>query len=180
MLDSKSESVVLPLVARMVHSVDAAVNASKSEGADFLIYGSGDSKYLSQEVNSVCEKVKIPIFAWCNLNRKNMSYAEASSLLTSGASGFVTSLESFGLFDDDFLRKLFDTGYANKITLDGLGGNVNEHKLLNVDTDFQSENDVVAGFINLEEREKQLIETEKSVLNEAIGVVKKAAPLVIF
>ncbi|XLS80918.1 hypothetical protein HN51_046749 [Arachis hypogaea] len=67
MLDLKSESVVLPLVARIVQTIDAAVNATKSEGADFLIYDNDDPKDLSQEVNSVCEKVKIPIFVSWNL-----------------------------------------------------------------------------------------------------------------
>jgi len=42
MLGSNTELVLLPLVARFVQTVDAAVNASKSEGADFLIFGGGD------------------------------------------------------------------------------------------------------------------------------------------
>ncbi|XP_061358136.1 probable transmembrane GTPase FZO-like, chloroplastic isoform X2 [Gastrolobium bilobum] len=178
MLDSKSELVILPLVARIVQTVDAAVNASKSEGADFLIYGGGDFKRVSQEVDSVCENVKIPVFVSCTLGGKNMSYAEASSLLESGASGFVASLGNFGLFDDDFMRKLFKTGYGNdKGILDDRGSNIGENNLLNMDNGFQSKTEVVAGFIKLEDREKQLIETERSILNEAIDVIKKAAPL---
>ncbi|XP_027366745.1 probable transmembrane GTPase FZO-like, chloroplastic isoform X2 [Abrus precatorius] len=172
MLDSKSELVVLPLVARIVHTVDAAVNASKSEGADFLIYGGDDLKRVRKEVGSVRESVKIPVFV---SRGKNMSYAEASSLFASGASGFVTSLEDFGLFGDEFLRKLFDNGYAKDKRI--ADGDVGEDKLLNVDNGFQSTTDVVAGFVKLEDREKQLIETERSVLNEAIEVIKKAAPL---
>ncbi|KAJ1405153.1 P-loop containing nucleoside triphosphate hydrolase [Sesbania bispinosa] len=178
MLSSKSEVVVLPLVARVVQTVDAAVSASKSEGADFLIYGGSDLKRLSQEVDSVCENVKIPIFVSCDLQGGSMSYAEASSLLTSGAGGFVTSLESLGLFDDDFLHKLFNTGYSNdERILDDNGGGINENKLLNVSNGFQSITEAGAGFIKLEDREKQLIETERSVLNEALKVIKKAAPL---
>ena len=38
MMASKSDSVVLPLVARYVQDIDGAINASNSEGADFLIY----------------------------------------------------------------------------------------------------------------------------------------------
>lgn len=182
MLGSNAELVVLPLVARIVETVDAAVNASKSEGADFLIYGGGDLKLLSQEVGSVFENVKIPIFASCTLPLgKNMSYAEASSLLTSGASGFVTSLEDFVLFDEDFRCKVFGNGYANdERTLDDHGGEIGDDKYLNVSNGFQSKSEGVAGFVKLEDREKQLIETERSVLNEAIKVIKKAAPLVIF
>ncbi|KAK7345901.1 hypothetical protein VNO77_16517 [Canavalia gladiata] len=178
MLDSKSEMVVLPLVSRIVYTVDAAVNASKSEGADFLIYGGGDLKLVGQEVGSVCENVKIPVFVSCDLGGKNMSYAEASTLFASGASGFLTSLANFGLFGDEFLHKLLDSRYENdKRILDGDGGDIGEDRLLNVDNGFQSVADVVAGFVKLEDREKQLIETERAVLNEAIEVIKKAAPL---
>ncbi|KAI3764064.1 hypothetical protein L2E82_14064 [Cichorium intybus] len=37
-MDSKSDSVFLPLVGRKVQTSDAAMNASSFEGADFLIY----------------------------------------------------------------------------------------------------------------------------------------------
>ncbi|ESW16628.1 hypothetical protein PHAVU_007G172000 [Phaseolus vulgaris] len=169
MLDSKSELVVLPLVARIVHTVDAAVNASKSEGADFLIYGGGDLERVVREVGSVCESVKIPIFVSCG--KDSMSYADMSGLLASGASGFVTSLANFGLYGDEFLHKVFGSVYASND-----GGNVSEIKS-NVDNGFQSGTEIVAGFVKLEDREKQLIETERLVLNEAVEVIKKAAPL---
>lgn len=178
MLGSNSELVVLPLVARFVQTVDAAVNASKSEGADFLIYGGGggDMELLNQEIGNVVDNVKIPIFA--SFAGKNLSYDEASSLLASGASGFVTSLESFGLFDDDFLRKLFDGGFANdERTLDDRRDTIDDDKLVNESNGLQSITEVVGGFVKLEDREKQLIEMERSVLNEAIEVIKKAAPL---
>lgn len=179
MLGSNAELVVLPLVARFVQTVDTAVNASKSEGADFLIYGGGDLKRLNQEIGKVVKNVKIPIFASCV--GKNMSYAEALSLLASGASGFVTSLEGFGLFDDDFFQKLFDGGFSNdERTLDDRGGKIDNIKLVNNSNGLQSKAEVVGGFIKLEDRKKQLIEMERSVLNEAIKVIKKAAPLVIF
>ncbi|KAJ6352427.1 hypothetical protein OIU76_001622 [Salix suchowensis] len=41
MMGSRTESVVLPLVARIVQTPNAALNASNSEGADFLIYALG-------------------------------------------------------------------------------------------------------------------------------------------
>ncbi|CAJ1969281.1 unnamed protein product [Sphenostylis stenocarpa] len=169
MLDSKSELVFLPLVARIVHTMDAAVSASKSEGADFLIYGGSDLQHVIREVGSVCESVKIPIFVSCG--KDSMSYADVSGLLASGASGFATSLANFGLYGDEFLHKVFGTVYASND-----GGNMSENNL-NVDNGFQSETEVVAGFVKLEDREKQLIETERLVLNEAIEVIKKAAPL---
>ncbi|KAK7277640.1 hypothetical protein RJT34_22655 [Clitoria ternatea] len=172
MLDSKSELVVLPLVARIVHTADSAVNASKSEGADFLVYGGDDVKRVSQEVGSVYQSVKIPVFVSCG---ENVSYAEAVSLFSSGASGFVTSLASFGLFGDEFLHKLFDAGYASGNRMVGGGGGGN--KLLDVDNGLWSEMEAVAGFVKLEDRGKLLIEMERTVLNEAIEVIKKAAPL---
>jgi hypothetical protein len=89
-------------------------------------------------------------------------------------------LESFGLFDDDFLCKLFDGGIANdERLLDDSGSKIGEDKLVNNSNGLQSKTEVVGGFVKLEDREKQLIEMERSVLNEAIEVIKKAAPLVI-
>lgn len=178
MLDSKSDSVVLPLVARIVQTVDDAVNASKSEGADCLIYDIADVKRINVEVNSIYENAKIPIFiTW----GKDISRVDASNLLASGASGFVINLESFGSFDDEFLHKLFGSEHTNnKKTINHHGGKVDDHMLSDMDNDSQRENEVIAGFTKLEDREKQLIEVERSVMNEAIKVIEKAAPLVIF
>lgn len=181
LLDSKSESVVLPLVARSVQTVDDAVNASKSEGADCIIYGTSKVELVNLDINSMCQNVKIPIFIMWSSYGKDISYADASNLFASGASGFVISLESFASFDDGFLHTLFDSEYASdKKTLDDFGGEVNEHKLSDVDDDFQREKELLAGFIKLKDREKQLIETERSILNETVQVINKAAPLVIF
>ena len=83
-------------------------------------------------------------------------------------------VREFWFFGDEFLQKLFGTVYASDD-----GGNMSENKL-NVDNGFQSETEVVAGFVKLEDREKLLIETERLVLNEAIEAIKRAAPLVIF
>ncbi|KAI9080245.1 hypothetical protein K1719_037639 [Acacia pycnantha] len=178
MLDSKSESVVLPLIARIVQTVDDAVNASKSEGADCIIYGSAKVEHVNLDVNSICKNVKIPIFIMSSSYGKDISYSAASNLFTSGASGFVINLESFGSFDDEFLHTLFDSEYTNdKKTLNDNGDKVSEHKLSDIDDDFQREKDLLAGFIKLKDREKQLIETERSILNEAVQVINKAAPL---
>ncbi|KAL5068216.1 hypothetical protein RYX36_019103 [Vicia faba] len=172
MLGSNTDLVLLPLVARFVQTLDAAVNASKSEGADFLIYGGGDLKCLNQEIGDVVENVKIPIFA--SFVGEDLSYAEALSLLASGASGFVISLESFGLFDDDFLCKLLDGGIAND---ERILEKIDDGKLVNKSNGLQSKREVVGGFVKLEDREKRLIEMERVLLNEAIEVIKKAAPL---
>jgi len=92
--------------------------------------------------------VKIPIFA--SFVGKN-----ASSLLASGASGFVTSLMMIS--------------FVNYLML-GLQMMREHWILVNESNGLQSITEVVGGFVNLEDREKQLIEMERSVLNEAIEV----------
>ncbi|KAK9282279.1 hypothetical protein L1049_005193 [Liquidambar formosana] len=176
MMDSKSESVVLPLVARNVQTAKAALNASNSEGADFLIYSIDEEKNAGDVMNSVFQRVKIPIFIIFASCGKESSITEASILLRSGASGFVFSLEDLGFFSDDVLSNLFGTESAtSKITQEGLES-FNKLKSLDVDNGFHGKKRV-AGFIKLEDREKQFIETERLVLFEAINVIQKAAPL---
>ncbi|KAI9181181.1 hypothetical protein LWI28_012186 [Acer negundo] len=170
MIDSKSESVVLPLVGRNVQTVNAAVNASNSEGADFLICGSGEGKFVDVVDNSLFDNVKIPIFVINTSRGEALSLVEMSKFLKSGASGLVISLADLRWISDDVLGQLFNATYAiNKEPQDVL----NELKLLESDNSFHG----VAGFVNLEDREKQLIETERSLLLEAINIIQKAAPL---
>lgn len=180
MLDSKSESVVLPLVGRNVQSTEAALDASSSEGADFLICGLGEGKHADVVENSLFANVKLPIFI------PNASHGEATSLtvemskfLKSGASGLVVSLEESNLFTDDVPGQLFNPIYAiNKKPQNELES-FSKLKVLDA-SDSVHRKEMVAGFVKLEDREKQLIEDERSVLLEAINVIQKAAPLVIF
>ncbi|KAK2648293.1 hypothetical protein Ddye_015782 [Dipteronia dyeriana] len=170
MIDSKSESVVLPLVGRNVQTANAAVNASNSEGADFLICGSGEGKFVDLVDSSLFDNVKIPIFVINTSRGEAASLVEMSKYLKSGASGLVISLIDLRLFSTDVLGQLFNATYAiNKEPQDEL----NELKLLESDNSFHG----VAGFVNLEDREKKLIETERLLLLEAINIIQKAAPL---
>lgn len=167
--DSKSESVYLPLVARNVQSAKAALNASNSEGADFLIYVSNGDE--GAEVKSVFENVKIPVFTMVSLCGDGKSYNAASKLLNLGASGFVISLEGFKFFYEKVLSKLsvFDH------TMD----KTNKIKALDVNNGSYGDMNV-ADLIELEDRGRQFVEAEKAVLREAIKVIQKASPLVIF
>ncbi|XP_062144276.1 probable transmembrane GTPase FZO-like, chloroplastic isoform X1 [Alnus glutinosa] len=175
MIDSKSESVILPLVARNVQTANAALNASNSEGADFLIYDISGEKHVDVAVKSVFENVKIPIFVVFPSCGEDTLFTEASNLFKLGASGLVFSLEGLGLFGDDVLRKLFTTVYVNKRTQYEVESSI-KLKLFNMDNGVYGEKRV-AGFVKLEDREKQIIETERTVLLEAINVIQKAAPL---
>ncbi|GMI73825.1 FZO-like [Hibiscus trionum] len=177
MMDSKSDSVFLPLVARTVQSPDAALNASSSEGADFLIYDVGQVEHVDMSMKSVYENVKIPIFIVNNNWQADVAevppYTELSNILKSGASGVVLSLEDLRLFTDDVLSRFFNTAYAtNSKPQDE---SLSELNMVDVVHDHQKTG--VAGFISVEDREKQLIEKERSVLIEAINVFQKAAPL---
>lgn len=97
MIDSKSESELLPLIARNVHTSGAALDASTSEGADFLIYtirGDTDSENL---VTSLVDHVRIPIFIMVDLLRYEKSFTKASDLVKSGAeyiSNFIARIKT--------------------------------------------------------------------------------------
>ena len=179
LLGSKSESVVLPLVARIVQKPNSALNASNSEGADFLIYVIGPEKDLDVEMSSGFGNVNIPIFAlYASCGEAKVSMG-ASKFLNSGASDLVLSLEDLKLFSDDGLSQMFDNACAtDKKSQDELKSS-SMLKSLDMENDIH-EKTTVAGFVKLEDREKQLIEKERSILLEAIDVIQKANPLVIF
>lgn len=175
MMDSKSDSVVLPLVARNVQTLDAALSASSAEGADFLIY----SIVGDVVPNSVFLNVKIPIFVMFTSFGDDTLLTEASKLLKCGASGLVLTLNSFKLFTDNALSKLFNDAYTLNTRTSDKVYTFSELELLDVDNNVTGRSGV-AGFIKLEDREKQFIDKERSVLLEVIDVIQKAAPMVIF
>lgn len=175
MLDSISDSLFLPLVARNVKSTISAVNASKSEGADFLLYDFDEEK-LDMTTDSVFKNVKIPIFILFSSYGEN-TFHEALKWLEFGASGIVISLQALRLLSNDAVGKLFDSIFTENGRKEDDFESANLSGLLN--TGNGALGTQVAGFANLEDREKQVIETEKLVLREAINVIQKAAPLVI-
>ncbi|XP_057484271.1 probable transmembrane GTPase FZO-like, chloroplastic isoform X1 [Actinidia eriantha] len=176
MMDSRSDSVVLPLVARNVQTSDAALNASNSEGADFLIYGIAGEKHAEEPLSSVRESVKVPIFVTIPSLGFDTLFNEAGKYLKSGASGLVVSLEESKLFTDEVLSKLFHTVHpSNKRYVEKFQGS-GKLEMLDVDNGFPGKKGV-AGFSKLEDRERQLLETEKLVLLEVIDVFREAAPL---
>ncbi|KAL5701788.1 hypothetical protein ACHQM5_027090 [Ranunculus cassubicifolius] len=173
MMESKSKSVVLPLVARTVGTAEAALSASNSEGADFLVYSGEREEYAEVLLNSVVQRIKIPVFTSINLERDDTLLTRATELLKSGASGLVVSLESMKMFSDDSLSKLFSVVNLMENSTPGEFQSFNKYGL---DKDFHGKNGA-AGFIRLDDREKQFIEMEKLVLEQAISVIRKAAPL---
>ncbi|XVF32586.1 hypothetical protein REPUB_Repub17cG0094900 [Reevesia pubescens] len=171
MMDSKSDSVFLPLVARTVQTANAALNASSSEGADFLIYNLGEKEHVEMAMKPVYENVKIPIFIVNNNSQAEVtSYTEVSRIFKSGASGLVLSLEDLRLFTDDVLSQLFNI-------VSTTNNKPQEESMDELKIDDSHQKMGVAGFIKVEDREKQLIEKERSVLIDAINVFQKAAPL---
>lgn len=177
MLASLSDSVVLPLVARIVQTTGAAVNASISEGADFLIYGSDSGDHVNVAVDSLFKNAKIPVFAMYSSHDEAERVTSASQFLKLGAAGLVVSLEDLRFFSDDVLSQVFDAAYStlSHKTQDEAERS-SEGQTFNLDIDMQL-GKRLAGFIKLEDREKQLIEAERLLLLEALDVIKKAAPL---
>ncbi|KAJ6685080.1 TRANSMEMBRANE GTPASE FZO [Salix purpurea] len=142
LMGSKSESVVLPLVARIVQTQNAALNASNSEEKD-----------LDVEMSSGFGNVNILIFALYASRGEAKVSMGASKFLNSGASGFGV----IGRLEDELKSS------SKLISLD-------------MENDIH-EKTTVAGFVKLEDREKQLIEKERSLLLEAIDVMQKATSL---
>ncbi|KAM7253750.1 hypothetical protein ACFE04_031432 [Oxalis oulophora] len=175
MLDSKTDSVVLPLVGRIVQTPDAAKNASKSEGADFLIYNVGNEKDGDSMLNIVMKDVKIPIFVSFTSREEAISVTEASKYLKSGAGGLAVSFQDLKLLSDDVLGELFYIVRSMIKEPQPELMSMEKIKLMDVGKDGQGKK--AAGFVKLAEREKQLIVKEKLVLLDAINVIQKAAPL---
>lgn len=176
MMDSKSEDlVVLPLVARIVQTPAAAVDASNSEGADFLIYEVGVNSKPEELVISVFERVKIPVFVMIGSLGDRKLFNEASNLLESGASGLVISMEDLRSVSDDDFGKLFYSPSALKKKSEEKS---QSNSQLNSDlgNGFPGRKGV-AGFIDLRDREEKLLENERLVLCDAINVIEKAAPM---
>ncbi|KAJ6920459.1 hypothetical protein NC651_014141 [Populus alba x Populus x berolinensis] len=176
MMGSRTESVVLPLVARIVQTPNAALKASNSEGADFLIYVHGPEEDFDAEMSPGFGNVKIPIFV-LNASRGEATLSVwASKFQKTGASGLVLSLEDFRLFSDDALSQMFDTVSATGKNFQDDLESFSKLKSLDMENDSHKKT-TVAGFVKLEDREKQLIEKERSILLEAIDVIQKASPL---
>ncbi|KAG6774473.1 hypothetical protein POTOM_021826 [Populus tomentosa] len=176
MMGSRTESVVLPLVARIVQTPNAALKASNSEGADFLIYVHGPEEDFDAEMSPGFGNVKIPIFV-LNASRGEATLSVgASKFQKTGASGLVLSLEDLRLFSDDALSQMFDTVSATGKNFQDDLESFSKLKSFDMENDIHKKT-TVAGFVKLEDREKQLIEKERSILLEAIDVIQKASPL---
>ncbi|KAL1216542.1 putative transmembrane GTPase FZO-like [Cardamine amara subsp. amara] len=167
LMGSNPDSVVLPLVARIVKDVASALSASSSEGADFLILGSGEDQQVGLLADSLLKSIKIPIFVTCTSKGEAK---EKLQLLKSGASGFVISLKDLRSSRDVALRQWLDGAYV--VNHETQNENVTENTLVDLQEKKNS-----AGFLKLEDKQKQIVEMEKSVLSETIEIIQKAAPL---
>lgn len=177
MMKSKSDTVYLPLVARIVQTTNSALSAASSEGADFLIVSLGRENSLCVVENTVTQHVKVPIFFdILESPGRDLPVNLVSKLLESGALGIVMSIDNLKLFGDNILKKIFSsTVMANGIPQEGnLNSRISE---LQAVRDTLTENKQVAGFAKLDAKEIQLIESEKQLLMEAVGVIQEAAPM---
>ncbi|KAJ4804839.1 tRNA modification GTPase MnmE [Rhynchospora pubera] len=166
MMQSKSDSIYLPLVARVVQNIDSAKNASSSEGADFLII-----KAKSDNISRVLQdsmSVKVPIFfTLTDLPHEESPPVVASKLLDSGASGVVASLAEMELFTENIFEKVLKRSHdVDKHLQDG--------RLFS--GDLESTASQVAGFTKLGEMEVELIERERALLEETAALIRKAVP----
>ncbi|KAJ4843024.1 hypothetical protein Tsubulata_045568 [Turnera subulata] len=171
MISSNPDSVLLPLVGRNVQTPNAASSATTTEGADFLIYSGEGEEHFDVEVFSGLKNVKIPTFVVYASHGESMADMEASKILESGASGLVISLGDLKVFKDDALSQLLD-GKESQDQIES----INKLEQLAVENDIRGKSKV-AGFVRVEDREKELIKREKSVLREAVNLIQKATPM---
>lgn len=176
MTESRFQSVMLPLVARNVESSSAASYASISEGADFLVFDVAGTKHTDDIYNSLFEDVKIPIFFKLDSTGNSTILSEGAKLLWRGASGLVINVRDLVFFNNIALSDLSST--ANSFDLEVSNEVRNNSKMQLSEEKELYKKGRVAGFVKLEEREKELIEAEKSLLTKAINIFQKAAPLV--
>ncbi|XP_076942044.1 putative transmembrane GTPase FZO-like, chloroplastic [Bidens hawaiensis] len=170
-MDSKSDSVFLPLIGREVQTLNAAINGSSFEGSDFIIYDNSQEQVADESSISAINQIKIPIFVSVVSSNKDKLLNEMSFLLQSGASGLVVSLEGLKLLENDAMNKIYSM-YASDKKMEALSNG----------PEFDRSNGLpsgkgFAGFVNLVDREKQLIQAERSLLLETIKVLQRASPM---
>ena len=173
-MSSKSESIVLPVVGRTVQTVNAALQASSAEGADFLVYTS--TVLAEQEepisanlfMNSIYENVKIPVFIEMGFLT---DFDQVSKVLMSGACGVSVSLEELKSNGDALSKILYDQSSQEEVAaIDKLNSNISTNGIPDMG---------LSSFVEIEDREVQFIRKEKQLLVEAVNAIEKAAPLVI-
>ncbi|XP_074312148.1 putative transmembrane GTPase FZO-like, chloroplastic isoform X2 [Silene latifolia] len=175
LMGSKSESVYLPVIGKMVQTVNAAIFACDSEGADFLIFSSPVEEHTDILRESINQKIEIPVFYQSSFIKNDGFFNEVPMKIMPGASGVVTTLEEL-MSNGDLLGKLvYNIPAVNNRspkeitnfskmnllnTTNGLGGNLG----------FDSS-------VKLEDSEAQFIKKERRVLVAAANIIEKAAPL---
>lgn len=179
-MKSNADSIYLPIVARTIRSANSAISASSSEGADFLIAITGSDNIADVMNGGVGQQVKIPIFFTLNELHSGATYSDITSkLLQSGASGVVTSLAGIQHLTDDLIERDFSkvdgTGKIPQVSYSSASTLEDANNIVVL----TREKTKVAGFTKLDEKVVQLIEKEKPILNEAVAVIRKAAPMVI-
>ncbi|XP_042387242.1 probable transmembrane GTPase FZO-like, chloroplastic isoform X1 [Zingiber officinale] len=175
MMKSKSDSVYLPLVARTVQSTASALSASSSEGADFLIMSMKADKFDDILGSSVIQQMKVPLFFIAtDFFPDRLPSDMASNLLKAGASGMVLCLNELKSFDDGTL-KMFSRPYMANGTMQDKYQN---SRAKMDDARFANNRQAgIMGFSKLDDRELELIERERVLINEAVSIIQKATPM---
>lgn len=173
MMDAKIETVKLPLVAKKVHTAKAALSASNSEGADFILLAPIEDEDPMDIMISLSENIKVPIFIAWSLTRVEQK------LFGSGVGGFFVSLKDIGQVSEGQMSSLV-RGTVMKNSETGNGNEGARNVEIRQSNNGSYLKDKPVGFLFEEGSEKKFIEKEKVVLLEAIDVIKEAAPMVIF
>ncbi|KAL9251751.1 putative transmembrane GTPase FZO-like, chloroplastic [Drosera capensis] len=177
LMGSNSISTVLPVVGRSVRTVDAAISASNSEGADFLIFSTEVEGHNSLAIQSMYANVKTPIFVVTSWNEDGVPFHGASNLITIGASGLVLPFKGLKLLTGDAVSKLLSDTYVPSKKFGNGATSAKKHEISNAIDGVGGKR--VAGFVKLEDREFEFIRKERQILLEAVNIIQKAAPLMV-
>ncbi|KAK8918308.1 hypothetical protein KSP39_PZI021206 [Platanthera zijinensis] len=176
MSKSKSDTVFLPLVARDVHDAVSAENAAISDGADFIIISTKTQNWKVVLGDTLIRHIKVPVFFNVEFPGDNATTDLASKLLESESSGLVVSLDDLKLLSDDFLEKVFLTKNGS-IQLSQNGYADSSRVNINAFTSSLDSVNGIAGFAKLNDKEIKLLEVESHLLQEAVAVIRKSAPM---
>ncbi|KAH9617554.1 hypothetical protein KSS87_007131 [Heliosperma pusillum] len=175
LMGSKSESVYLPVIGKMVQTVNAAIFACDSEGADFLIFNSPVEQHTDILRESINQKIEIPVFYQSSFFKNDGFFNKVPMKIMPAASGVVTTLEEL-MSNGDLLGKLVYNIPAVNDTSPKEIANFSKKNMLNT-TNGLGGNLGFDSFVKLEDSEAQFIKKERRVLVAAANIIEKAAPL---
>lgn len=179
MQSARSESSLLPLVARTVRTAESAQNATASEGADLLMLVIENKENAEMLVGSVCQHVSIPVFFMFDSCKESAVASLTYKLVRAGASGIVLSTENVTYLGDDILKEvktlLFSIKFTDKSSKKYDAEDFSETNMINNNISSNATKAMEVGK-SLDIKAKEILDEERPLLLKIINIVHEAAP----